>query len=84
MAAMMKTNPGLKDRFPLTFHFDDYSAGELMEMAYRTLEAGKVVNWNGAVKAEDEKIEIVMVKENKKQYSEYFGEVTQTAQLMAK
>ena len=23
-------------------------------------------------------------KENKKQYSEYFGEVTQTAQLMAK
>lgn len=40
MAAMMKTNPGLKDRFPLTFHFDDYSAGELMEMACRTLEAG--------------------------------------------
>lgn len=42
-----------------------------------TLEAGKAVYWNGAVKAEDEKIEVVMVKENKKQYSEYFGEVTQ-------
>ena len=30
MMNMMKTNPGLKDRFPLTFHFDDYSAEELM------------------------------------------------------
>ncbi|WP_299231157.1 AAA family ATPase [uncultured Bacteroides sp.] len=40
MMNMMRTNPGLKDRFPLTFHFDDYSAPELMEMACRTLKAG--------------------------------------------
>ena len=36
-----------------------------------TLEAGKTVNWNGAVKASDETIEVVMVKDDKKQYSEY-------------
>ena len=41
-----------------------------------TLEAGKAVNWNGAVKASDETIEVVMVKDDKKQYSEYFAEVT--------
>ena len=41
-----------------------------------TLEAGKAVNWNGAVKASDETIEVVMVKDDKKQYSESFGEVT--------
>lgn len=40
MDAMMRTNPGLKDRFPLTFRFDDYSARELMEMACRTLKKG--------------------------------------------
>lgn len=40
MMDMMKTNPGLKDRFPLTFRFDDYSAEELMEMACRSLKAG--------------------------------------------
>lgn len=38
MNVMLKTNPGLKDRFPLTFHFDDYSASELMEIACRTLD----------------------------------------------
>ena len=37
---MLKTNPGLKDRFPLTFHFDDYSADELMEIACRMLRNG--------------------------------------------
>lgn len=38
MNVMLKTNPGLKDRFPLTFHFEDYSASELMEIACRTLD----------------------------------------------
>lgn len=38
MNVMLKTNPGLKDRFPLTFLFDDYSASELMEIACRTLD----------------------------------------------
>ncbi len=40
MLNMLKTNPGLKDRFPLTFHFDDYSADELMEIACRMLRNG--------------------------------------------
>ena len=33
MQAVMKHNPGLKERFPLVFHFDDYTAEELMEIA---------------------------------------------------
>lgn len=40
MARLLRTNPGLKDRFPLTFHFDDYSADELMEIACRMLRNG--------------------------------------------
>ena len=30
-------NPGLQERFPLQFYFDDYNADELMEMAHRLL-----------------------------------------------
>lgn len=33
MEEMMSVNPGLKGRFPYTFHFADYSADELMEIA---------------------------------------------------
>ncbi len=39
MNSMLKTNPGLKDRFPLTFHFEDYTADELMEIACQTLRS---------------------------------------------
>lgn len=39
MKALLQTNPGLKDRFPLQFHFDDYSSDELLEIAHRTLKA---------------------------------------------
>lgn len=38
MQLLMRTNPGLQDRFPLQFHFDDYTADELREMAHRYLE----------------------------------------------
>lgn len=38
MNRLMKVNPGLKDRFPLCFHFDDYSAEELMEIARKSLD----------------------------------------------
>lgn len=34
----MKVNPGLKDRFPLCFHFEDYSESELMEIARTSLD----------------------------------------------
>lgn len=41
-----------------------------------TLEAGKEVNWKGAAKADGETMEIMIEKSNKKQYAQYFGEVT--------
>lgn len=39
MKAMIKTNPGLKDRFPLTFTFEDYTKDELMEIACGLLKS---------------------------------------------
>lgn len=39
MMAMLKTNPGLKDRFPLTFTFEDYTKDELMEIACGLLKS---------------------------------------------
>lgn len=38
MQDLLKTNPGLKDRFPLQFHFEDYTAEELMEIARINLQ----------------------------------------------
>ena len=38
MQDLLKTNPGLKDRFPLQFHFEDYTAEELMEIARSNLQ----------------------------------------------
>ena len=38
MQQMLRTNPGLQERFPLQFYFDDYNADELMEMAHRLLQ----------------------------------------------
>ena len=68
MTNMMKTNPGLKDRFPLTFHFDDYSAEELMEMACRTLKAGNYRLTDDAHKCLNTLIEKAAANRN-----EYFG-----------
>ena len=68
MMNMMKTNPGLKDRFPLTFHFDDYSAEELMEMACATLEAGNYRLTDDAHKCLKSLIEKAAANRN-----EYFG-----------
>lgn len=68
MMNMMKTNPGLKDRFPLTFHFDDYSAEELMEMACRTLKAGNYRLTDDAHKCMNTLIEKAAANRN-----EYFG-----------
>lgn len=68
MMNMMKTNPGLKDRFPLTFHFDDYSAEELMEMACRILKAGNYRLTDDAHKCMNTLIEKAAANRN-----EYFG-----------
>lgn len=38
MQQLLQINPGLQDRFPLHFHFDDYSADELMDMACYLLQ----------------------------------------------
>lgn len=38
MNNMLSTNPGLKDRFPLNFTFENYNEDELMEIAYNLLE----------------------------------------------
>ena len=37
MQALFRLNPGLKDRFPLRLHFDDFTADELTEMARHLL-----------------------------------------------
>ena len=36
MEQLMTSNPGLKSRFPYTFHFEDYSPDELMQIAELT------------------------------------------------
>lgn len=38
MNNMLSTNPGLKDRFPLNFTFENYNEDELMEIACNLLE----------------------------------------------
>ena len=38
MNNMLRTNPGLKDRFPLNFTFENYNEDELMEIACNLLE----------------------------------------------
>ena len=40
MQALFRLNPGLDSRFPLRLHFDDFTSGELTEMA-RHLLAGR-------------------------------------------
>lgn len=37
MEQLMESNPGLKSRFPFTFHFEDYSPKELLEIAELTI-----------------------------------------------
>ena len=68
MTDMLKTNPGLKDRFPLTFHFDDYSATELMEMACRSLKAGNYRLTDNAHKRLS-----VLIEKASAQKDKYFG-----------
>lgn len=38
MEQMLAMNPGMKGRFPYSFRFEDYDAGELKEIAVRLLE----------------------------------------------
>ena len=40
MERLFQSNPGLRGRFPHHFRFEDYDAGELMQIARRTLRRG--------------------------------------------
>lgn len=37
MERLLKSNPGLRSRFPYHYHFDDYTVDELMQIARNTL-----------------------------------------------
>ncbi len=43
MEKMLRSNKGLQSRFPYTFHFEDYTEEELMEIAVRTAESSGYV-----------------------------------------
>ena len=49
MDAMLNTNPGLAGRFPYRYHFADYSAEQLMEIALRMFEREEYTLTNDAV-----------------------------------
>lgn len=68
MTAMLKTNPGLKDRFPLTFTFEDYTKDELMEIACRLLKSD---NYQMSKKAYDRLYELIEKAAAKR--NEYFS-----------
>lgn len=40
MERLLQSNPGLRSRFPHIFHFDDYDADELMQIARNSLAKG--------------------------------------------
>lgn len=43
MQTLLRSNPGLKERFPLQFHFEDYSADELHAIACQLLHEREFV-----------------------------------------
>jgi stage V sporulation protein K len=68
MQQMLRTNPGLQERFPLQFYFDDYNADELMEMAHRLLQKR-----NFQLTSEADKELYTLIVEATAQRDEYFG-----------
>ena len=68
MRILLQSNPGLKDRFPLRFYFDDYTAEELLEMAHRSLQQRNFILTPEA----DRQLEL-LVREASAQRDEYFG-----------
>lgn len=68
MQQMLRTNPGLQERFPLQFYFDDYNADELMEMAHHLLQKR-----NFQLTPEADKELYALITEATAQRDEYFG-----------
>ena len=56
MDAMLRTNTGLMGRFPYKFHFDDYKADELLEIARRLLEREEYLLTDEAAQALEQAI----------------------------
>lgn len=55
----------------------DNSLALILPDELKTLEAGKEINWKGAAKADDETMEIILEKNDKRQFLQHFGEVTE-------
>lgn len=68
MRTMLKSNPGLKDRFPLTFIFEDYTKDELMEIACRQLKSD-----NYQLSEEAYKRLYILIEKAVSNKDEYFG-----------
>lgn len=68
MKKLLKSNPGLRDRFPLRFHFEDYTSDELSEIAHRILKSRNFVLTPEA----DERLNRLIETETR-QRDEYFG-----------
>lgn len=68
MQKLLKSNPGLKERFPLRFYFDDYTSDELSEIAHRILKSRNFVLTPEA----DEYLNRLIEKETRMR-DEYFG-----------
>jgi stage V sporulation protein K len=65
---MRETNPGLRERFPFRLVFDDYSAGELMEIFMNKLEGAKLRISNEGRQIVNETIE-KLVEERNEEFS---------------
>lgn len=68
MRTLLKFNSGLKDRFPLKFHFEDYTAGELLEIAH-----GICRQCNFELTAAADARLARLIEEAVRQRDEYFG-----------
>ena len=60
MDAMLSSNPGLAGRFPCKYHFEDYTADQLLDIARHLLEHEEFVLTNEAAAALQESIETIV------------------------
>ena len=78
MEQLLQSNPGLRSRFPFTFHFQDYSNDDLMEIAHYTVEK------EGFSLSPKAKTELKKVIENATQHpTESFGNARFVTRLIS-
>ena len=68
MQKLLKSNQGLKDRFPLCFHFENYKKEELMEICMNILRERNFI----LTKEAERRIEMI-IDETVNKKDEYFG-----------